>query len=173
MEPDSTSTEFPGRTTDGSSSVRGASTGGHARSGHAPAMVLASARIAAVGTYAGINLFLPSVAGLGMDWFASRAMKLRDPLIVRPPKAVLKDDCCMDMLARACIPPVVCTSCNFATWHRQAGTPTHELQRLGGWKTGAMVERYAHVAPEALQGAANRLDAFGGYVPATPKRPTA
>jgi integrase len=56
----------------------------------------------------------------------------------------------------------------FATWHRQAGTPTHELQRLGGWKTGAMVERYAHVAPEALQGAANRLDAFSGYVLATP-----
>lgn len=49
----------------------------------------------------------------------------------------------------------------FATWHRQAGTPTHELQRLGGWKTGAMVERYAHVAPEeALQGAAARLDAM-------------
>ena len=56
----------------------------------------------------------------------------------------------------------------FATWHRQAGTPTHELQRLGGWKTGAMVERYAHIAPEGLQAAANRLDAFGGYVPATP-----
>lgn len=56
----------------------------------------------------------------------------------------------------------------FATWHRQAGTPTHELQRLGGWKTGAMVERYAHVAPDALQGAANRLDAFGSYVSATP-----
>ena len=55
----------------------------------------------------------------------------------------------------------------FATWHRQAGTPTHELQRLGGWKTGAMVERYAHLAPEALQGAANRLDAFGGYAAAT------
>jgi integrase len=56
----------------------------------------------------------------------------------------------------------------FATWHRQAGTPTHELQRLGGWKTGAMVERYAHVAPEALQGAAARLDGLGmgllGYV---------
>jgi integrase len=33
----------------------------------------------------------------------------------------------------------------FATWHRQAGTPTHELQRLGGWKTGAMVERYAQL----------------------------
>lgn len=55
----------------------------------------------------------------------------------------------------------------FATWHRQAGTPTHELQRLGGWKTGAMVERYAHVAPETLQAAAGRLDAFGSYVTAT------
>jgi integrase len=48
----------------------------------------------------------------------------------------------------------------FATWHRQAGTPTHELQRLGGWKTQAMVERYAHIAPEGLQDAAGRLDAF-------------
>ena len=61
----------------------------------------------------------------------------------------------------------------FATWHRQAGTPTHELQRLGGWKTGAMVECYAHVAPEALQGAAARLDAFGGCAAATPDGPTA
>ena len=58
----------------------------------------------------------------------------------------------------------------FATWHRQAGTPTHELQRLGGWKTGAMVERYAHVAPEALQSAASRLDAFGCCEMATPKQ---
>jgi integrase len=61
----------------------------------------------------------------------------------------------------------------FATWHRQAGTPTHELQKLGGWKTGSMVERYAHVAPEALQGAAARLDALDsnvlGYVLATVK----
>jgi integrase len=55
----------------------------------------------------------------------------------------------------------------FATWHRQAGTPTYELQRLGGWKTGAMVERYAHVTPEALQNAAARLDAFAGYDRAT------
>ena len=60
----------------------------------------------------------------------------------------------------------------FATWHRQAGTPTHELQRLGGWKTGSMVERYTHVAPEALQDAANRLDAFGSYDLATPQRQT-
>jgi hypothetical protein len=38
-------------------------------------------------------------------------------------------------------------------------------RRLEDW---AMVERYAHVVPEALQGAANRLDAFGSYVLATP-----
>ena len=56
----------------------------------------------------------------------------------------------------------------FATWHHQAGTPTHELQRLGGWLTLSMVERYAHVAPEGLQTAANRLDdAFKGHVFAT------
>ena len=48
----------------------------------------------------------------------------------------------------------------FATWHREAGTPTNELQRLGGWKTQSMVERYAHVAPEGLQVAASRLDAW-------------
>ena len=35
-----------------------------------------------------------------------------------------------------------------------AGTPTHELQRLGGSKTGVMVERYAHIAPETPQHAA-------------------
>lgn len=58
----------------------------------------------------------------------------------------------------------------FATWHRQAGTPTHELQRLGGWKASIMVERYAHLAPEALQGAASRLDAVISYVPATQER---
>ena len=61
----------------------------------------------------------------------------------------------------------------FATWHRQAGTPTHELQRLGGWKTAEMVERYAHIAPEQLQGAAARLDAFASYETATPERKTA
>ena len=48
----------------------------------------------------------------------------------------------------------------FATWNREAGTPTHELQRLGGWKTQSMVERYAHVAPEGLQIAASRLDSL-------------
>jgi integrase len=48
----------------------------------------------------------------------------------------------------------------FATWHREAGTPTYELQQLGGWKTQSMVERYAHVAPAGLQNAAHRLDVF-------------
>lgn len=57
----------------------------------------------------------------------------------------------------------------FATWHRQAGTPTHELQSLGGWKTPAMVDRYAHLAPESLQAAAARFDAFAGYAAATDK----
>jgi integrase len=46
----------------------------------------------------------------------------------------------------------------WATWHRQLGTPTHELQRLGGWKSSAMVERYAHLASDHLSSAANRLD---------------
>jgi integrase len=56
----------------------------------------------------------------------------------------------------------------WATWQRQAGTPTHELQRLGGWRTGAMVERYAHLAPDHLIAAATRLDAvLPCYVSAT------
>lgn len=58
----------------------------------------------------------------------------------------------------------------WASWHRQQGTPTHELQRLGGWKTLAMVERYAHVAPDGLQFAASRLDnLFQSYASATPR----
>ncbi len=56
----------------------------------------------------------------------------------------------------------------WATWQRQAGTPTHELQQLGGWQTGAMVERYAHLAPDRLAAAAGRLDGvLTGYDPAT------
>lgn len=56
----------------------------------------------------------------------------------------------------------------WATWQRQAGTPTHELQRLGGWRTGAMVERYAHLAPDHLAFAASRLDSvLAGYNLAT------
>lgn len=65
----------------------------------------------------------------------------------------------------------------WATWQRQAGTPTHEIQRLGGWRTGAMVERYAHLAPDHLAVAASRLESvFVGYdsttVAKNEKRPT-
>jgi hypothetical protein len=46
--------------------------------------------------------------------------------------------------------------------------PTHELQRLGGWRSSVMVERYAHLAPDQLAKAASRLDSlFGGYDLAT------
>lgn len=53
----------------------------------------------------------------------------------------------------------------WATWQRQAGTPTHELQRLRDWRAGAMIERYAHLAPENLAIAAQRLGAkFEGTI---------
>lgn len=57
----------------------------------------------------------------------------------------------------------------WATWQRQAGTPTYELQRLGGWKTVSMVDRYAHIAPEGLQAAAFRLDNILSYGQGTPE----
>jgi hypothetical protein len=42
------------------------------------------------------------------------------------------------------------------------------LQRLGGWQSSVMVERYAHLAPDHLAKAANRLDSLlGGYELAT------
>ena len=50
----------------------------------------------------------------------------------------------------------------------QNGVPLHELQEMGGWKPHAMVERYAHNAPEALFNAATRFDKVKlGYVLAT------
>ncbi len=52
----------------------------------------------------------------------------------------------------------------WASWHRQSGTPRHELQRLGGWRSSAMVERYAHLALDHLANAARRIDPLlGGY----------
>lgn len=32
----------------------------------------------------------------------------------------------------------------WASWHVQRGTPLHDLQELGGWKSAQMVRRYAH-----------------------------
>jgi integrase len=59
----------------------------------------------------------------------------------------------------------------WATWHLKSGTPTHELQRLGGWQTSVMVERYAHVAPNQFAKAAGRLDwMLGSYDLATPDK---
>lgn len=46
----------------------------------------------------------------------------------------------------------------WASWHRMNGTHTHELKQLGGWKSMAMVERYAHLAPDHLAEAAARLE---------------
>lgn len=58
----------------------------------------------------------------------------------------------------------------WATWHRQSGTPTHELQPLGGWRSSVMVERYAHLAPDHLANAASRIDPLlGGYDLTTPE----
>ena len=45
----------------------------------------------------------------------------------------------------------------WASWHAMAGTPSSELQELGGWQTAAMVERYAHLSPEHLAKAAQRV----------------
>lgn len=38
----------------------------------------------------------------------------------------------------------------WASWHVQNGTPLYVLKELGGWKTLAMVERYAHLSPQHL-----------------------
>jgi len=38
----------------------------------------------------------------------------------------------------------------FATWHFQAGTPDAVIQKLGGWKTASMLDKYRHHAVEHL-----------------------
>jgi hypothetical protein len=53
------------------------------------------------------------------------------------------------------------------TWHRNrhtfasrlamAGADLYTIQRLGGWRTFKMVQRYAHLAPEHLREAVERL----------------
>jgi integrase len=46
----------------------------------------------------------------------------------------------------------------WASWQRQSGAQVHEIQKLGGWLTPAMVERYAHLAPDHLGDVATRID---------------
>lgn len=43
-----------------------------------------------------------------------------------------------------------------------AGTGLYELMKLGGWKDFAMVQRYAHFAPEYMQAVANRVNGTTG-----------
>lgn len=39
----------------------------------------------------------------------------------------------------------------WASWHVQRGTPLHAIQELGGWKSLAMVQRYANLSTEHLR----------------------
>lgn len=45
----------------------------------------------------------------------------------------------------------------WASWHVRKGTTLQELMQLGGWASYAMVLRYAHLAPDHLSKAAERL----------------
>ena len=45
----------------------------------------------------------------------------------------------------------------WASWLRQAGTPTWALQEMAGWKSESMVRRYAHLNTEHLAPFAARL----------------
>lgn len=45
----------------------------------------------------------------------------------------------------------------WASWHAQAGTPLSVLQELGGWHSPQMVQRYAHLSPEHLTAAAEKV----------------
>ena len=45
----------------------------------------------------------------------------------------------------------------WASWHAMAGTPLSVLQELGGWHSPQMVQKYAHLSPEHLAEAAERV----------------
>jgi integrase len=45
----------------------------------------------------------------------------------------------------------------WASWAVMSGVRTDELQRLGGWKTPSMVQRYAHLSSEHLAEAAAKI----------------
>lgn len=54
----------------------------------------------------------------------------------------------------------------WASWHVMNGTTLGELMELGGWKTLAMVKRYAHLAPGHLSRVAGNVRPVSGGVPA-------
>ena len=49
----------------------------------------------------------------------------------------------------------------FASWAIQEGVSLHELMLLGGWKSYSMVLRYAHLAPDHLAKAAEKVAGKG------------
>lgn len=49
----------------------------------------------------------------------------------------------------------------FAAWAVQEGVSLYDLMQLGGWKTYAMVIKYAHLAPDHLAKSAERVARFG------------
>lgn len=54
-------------------------------------------------------------------------------------------------IARAEIDPEFTFHClrhTWASWHVMAGTPLSVLQTLGGWRSLAMVQKYAHLAAD-------------------------
>jgi integrase len=50
-----------------------------------------------------------------------------------------------------------CNRHTFASRLVMAGVDLYTVQRLGGWRTFKMVQRYAHLAPEHLRDAVERL----------------
>ena len=52
----------------------------------------------------------------------------------------------------------------WTSWHVMSGTSLQELMELGGWKSYEMVLRYAHLAPEHLSAAAQRIERVWGVV---------
>ena len=55
----------------------------------------------------------------------------------------------------------------WASWAIQNGITVYEVQHLGGWSSGRMVERYAHLSSAHLATAAGKLPSLPSYVPAT------
>jgi integrase len=45
----------------------------------------------------------------------------------------------------------------WASWHAQAGTPLHVLQKLGGWECVEMVRKYAHLLTAHLHKYVDRV----------------
>lgn len=52
----------------------------------------------------------------------------------------------------------------FASWAVQNGVTLHELMQLGGWASYSMVLRYAHLAPDHLASAAEKVGSKMGTV---------